>query len=96
MTMELQASWIETVPDARVGDWFSDNWQLKFVGPGVYRAKSNGDFMIVIPNRPDDDANIENIWNIDQPKGTIYEVHVFNVPWEKSIFHAIDFMPTRT
>jgi hypothetical protein len=66
---------------------------LNFRGPGLYL--SDTDTLLVIPNRPDGDPTLDNIWNAEQPEGTRWTVHVWNCPFSETIFLAMGRVPVR-
>lgn len=66
---------------------------FKFHGPGMYLTKT--DTVIIIPRPPENAPTPENVWNIKQPEGTIWEFHCYNVPFQETIFAAIAIIPNR-
>ena len=70
---------------------------FKFKGPGCYLTKTNT--VIVIPLPPDNPATPETIWNMKQPKGTCWEVNVYNCPSYETFLGFINtfcgLIPTR-
>lgn len=71
---------------------FISELRMPFHGPGIYLNKT--DTIIVVPLPPSEGkVEVENIWNIDQPSNTIYEVAVYNCKFEQTIFSAVARAP---
>lgn len=67
---------------------------VKFSGPGLYR--SDTDTMIALARPPETGTTRETVWSAEQPKGTLYEVHVWNCPFEDTVFSVTASAPTRS
>lgn len=86
---------------ALVPDWsqnfskenFESEFNMPMTGPGFYLTET--DTMLVTANRPEDDSTVENVWNHQQPEGTLWEVHVWNCNFRETIFGALSVAPTR-
>lgn len=72
---------------------FEDDLGLEFKGPGFYLTKT--DTLLCVPLPPDNPATLENIWNVEQPAGTIYECNVYNLPFSQTIYAACAIAPVR-
>jgi hypothetical protein len=64
-----------------------------FSGPGFYLSKH--DTMLIVPLPPDEAATKDNVWNRDQPVGTIYDVCVFNCQFKDTVYSALATAPVR-
>lgn len=65
---------------------FEKELSIKFQGPGIYVSET--DVLYVIPYPPVDYPNPNTIWHQKQPEKTIYEVNVYNCPFNQTIFSA--------
>lgn len=64
---------------------------FQFRGPGLYLTPT--DTALVIPEH--DGITNKNIWDTEQPSGTIWRVFVWNCPFKDTIFSAANRPPTR-
>lgn len=64
---------------------FEEELGIKFQGPGIYVSET--DVLYVIPYPPAERPS-HTIWHTDQPKGTIFEVNVYNCKFNETIFSA--------
>lgn len=66
---------------------------FKFHGPGLYLTKT--DTILILPMPPNEPPTANNIWHVNQPEGTLYEVYVYNCLFTETIFSAIGVAPVR-
>jgi hypothetical protein len=68
---------------------------FKFNGPGFYLTDS--DTLLIIPRRRGDKTQItvENVWCLEQPKGTLFSAHCFNSAFSDMIFSGVATTPVR-
>lgn len=89
--MQVTADWRQHMSEGVFNDQFKG--KLVFKGPGFYLGPA--DTMLVVPLPPNKPATIANVWHVKQPKDTIYDVHVYNVPFSETIFAASAAAPVR-
>jgi hypothetical protein len=75
------------------------------VAPGLYRTETDTVLVMALPpelSNPKDfdhpeevDLSKINVWKYEWPEGTIFEAHVYNQPWENTIFSRISTAPGR-
>lgn len=88
-TVYINPDWTKTI----LPENFEAQFGLKFSGPGLYTTKT--DTLLVLPSPPDKPATPENIWYYIQPEKTLYKVHVYNSPFDETIFSVIAKAPCR-
>lgn len=87
--MQVTADWRQHMSPSM----FEGNFSQKFKGPGFYLGSK--DTVLVVPLPPNEPATIANVWHVKQPEGTIWDVHVYNVPFSETIFAASAAAPVR-
>lgn len=65
--------------------------EFTFKGPGLYLT--NIETLLVVPSPPDEAPTAKNIWNKEQPKGTIYTAYLYDCRAEDHIFSVIATCP---
>jgi hypothetical protein len=88
-TMQLVPDWNKHY----TAEAFEKDLKIKFNGPGLYLSAH--DTLILIPLPPHRAATRRTVWNIKQPKETIYQCCVYNTSLDKTIFAVIDIAPIR-
>lgn len=89
--MELQTmpDWT-TRQDART---FNAEFELEMQGPGLYITGADVLLVTAMPAVSKDPT--KSPWAADWPSDTLWRVHVFNQPVEKTILHYLTGVPTR-
>lgn len=92
MDTNIKPDWSVHTSDPK--KWMKEKLRRRpeYKGPGFYLTKT--DTLLVIP-RPLTPPTQENIWAVEQERGTMYSIHMWNTPFHQTIFSVIALAPNR-